>query len=402
MIILLSILYQSVICQENFTVMCYNVLNFPNGEPLNRKDTLKTIVDFVKPDLILLQELKSEAGLTSVAEESCSDLEGNYTSAVWVPQQSNPNSSWPLQQNLVYNSDKFTLHQQNEILTDYRDFNEFILYYNSEELINEQDTAFLYVYVTHLKSSQGEDNEQLRLEMVENFTNHLTTVPENAQVLLGGDFNVYRSTEPSYELLLSDDNAIVLEDPIDSPGDWHSSSYSDKSVLTQSTRSSQIFNDGAGGGVDDRFDFMLVSSNMLDNSGGYQYVPNSYYALGNNGDCYNERITYCAETNFNVPQSVMLALYYMSDHLPVIMQMELDQTSSIRETKKEFFLRSNVVSDQLQFSSLINGEVTVYDASGKLVLLKTINSNELNISVLQSGIYLIKIEGLSPLKFVKE
>lgn len=386
--------------QEFFTVMNYNVLNFPTGSMQNRQDTLKKIIDFVEPDFILLQELKSEAGLISIAEESCVDLEGEYRAANWETLQSNPNSGWPLQQNIVYNAERFTLHEENVVLTSYRDFNEFIFYFNSEELETQQDTAFLYVYTTHLKSSQGGENEQLRLEMVEYFTAHLATLPLDAQVILGGDFNLYNSDEPAYQLLLSEDNAIQLEDPIDMPGDWHSSSYPDKSILTQSTRTSSIFGDGAGGGLDDRFDFMLCSENMLDGSVGYQYVNNSYYSLGNNGTCYNENITDCMP-NFSVPSSVMNALYYMSDHLPVIMQLQLDQTSSISELNKKILLRSNMVSETIRFNQSLNETVEIYSVTGKKLLQRQLNGKSINVNGLSSGAYILVIGEETSLKFVK-
>jgi len=401
LLITLSLVSSMIQAQDFFTVMNYNVLNYPQGSMPSRQDTLKVIMDFVEPDIILLQELKSEAGLISIAEESCADLDGNYQAGTWESLQSNPNSGWPLQQNIVYNASKFTLHEENVVLTNYRDINEFILYYNSEELATEQDTAFIYLYSTHLKSSQGSDNEQLRFDMTEYFVDHLATLPADAQVILGGDFNIYNSDEPAYQLMLNEENAIILEDPIDMPGDWHSSSYPDKSILTQSTRTSSLFGDGAGGGLDDRFDFMLCSENLLDGSGGYQYLENSYYALGNNGTCYNQTINDCMP-NFTVPNSVMSALYYMSDHLPVIMQLQLDQTLSVSENSLNFSLRSNVVTEQLQFSTNINAPVQVYDLQGKLCFELQMNDHQLNVSALDSGMYMIKVGGSQGIKFIKQ
>jgi hypothetical protein len=236
--------------------------------------------------------------------------------------------------------------------------------------------------------------------MVEYFTAHLATLPLDAQVILGGDFNLYNSDEPAYQLLLSEDNAIQLEDPIDMPGDWHSGSYPDKSILTQSTRTSSIFGDGAGGGLDDRFDFMLCSENMLDGSVGYQYVNNSYYSLGNNGTCYNENITDCMP-NFSVPSSVMNALYYMSDHLPVIMQLQLDQTSSISELNKKILLRSNMVTETIRFNQSLNETVEIYSVTGKKLLQRQLNGKSINVNGLSSGAYILVIGEETSLKFVK-
>ena len=46
--------------------MCYNLLNFPQGGILNRQDTLKKIIDFEQPDLLLIQELKTSTGLDAI------------------------------------------------------------------------------------------------------------------------------------------------------------------------------------------------------------------------------------------------------------------------------------------------------------------------------------------------
>ncbi len=399
-LIVLSLYRCEIQAQENFTFISYNVLNFPNGQLLNRQDTLQKIIDHVNPDILFLQELKSEAGLNAIASESFSHLEGNFLAGEWIDQQSNPDTSWPLQQNVVYNADKFTLYEQNTVLTDYRDFNEFIFYFNSEELEANQDTAFLYTYITHLKSSQGSQNEQIRLEMVNDFIEYLKSIPKEAQVILAGDFNLYSSSELAYEALLSEQNHIVLEDPIDTPGNWTESSFLDKSIMTQSTRTKQIFN-GASGGVDDRFDFMLCSSNMKDGSGGYQYIDNSYYALGNNGNCYNQNILDCADSNLTVPQSVMNALYYMSDHLPVIMKISLDQTSNVSEYESaRDVLRSNVIEQSIEFNSPVN-QVSIYNLDGGLVLFNEFNSGTLEISMLNRGVYVLKVDNYSPIKILK-
>jgi hypothetical protein len=109
--------------QTEINITCYNVLNFPTGSMLNRQDTLKKILNYTQPDLLLLQELKSEEGLTSIAEQSCADLDGNYVSSTWISQQSNQNSDWQLQQAIVYNNDVFGLDEERLKTTDVRDMN---------------------------------------------------------------------------------------------------------------------------------------------------------------------------------------------------------------------------------------------------------------------------------------
>ena len=53
-----------------------------------------------------------------------------------------------------------------------------------------------------------------------------------------------------------------MADPINTPGSWNNNEDF-RGVHTQSTRtSSSGFGGGAGGGLDDRFDFIMVSQNL--------------------------------------------------------------------------------------------------------------------------------------------
>jgi len=92
-------------------------------------------------------------------------------------------------------------------------------------------------------------------------------------------------------------------------------------VHTQSTRSSESIECGATGGLDDRFDFILVSDNVLSDADSVQYIPGTYWAFGNDTLHYNVSINENPPANISVPDSVLSAIYYMSDHLPVVMDV---------------------------------------------------------------------------------
>lgn len=395
---LLTLLFCAVIssstAQTEINVLCYNVLNFPQGEMQNREDTLRKIFNYTQPDLILLQELKSETGLNSIVEVSCADLDGEYVSSTWVSQQSNQNSDWLLQQAIVYNNEVFGLAEERLKTTPVRDINIYKLFLRDEALAQGADTTFMYVFNTHLKSSSGSDNEQLRLEMAEVFVNALTEIDPASLCIFGGDFNLYGSDEPAYELLLSGTNSIVFQDPIDAPGSWTSSSYPFKEILTQSTRTSSIFGDGAGGGLDDRFDFILASENVMDPSSVLHYQEDSYLSLGNNGTCYNQNILDCEEDN-SVPYDILRAMYYMSDHLPIVMKLE---TSVVLNTSNALSFNPEIrmYSDGYQLylraeNSVANYTVELIDVSGKLVHTALISDNEsLDLGQFPNGIYIAR------------
>ena len=311
---------------------------------------------------------------------------------------------------VYYKTAKFSLETSEVIITDVRDINRYQLKLNTID--QDSDPIFLDMYVTHLKSSQGSDNQNLRLGMVTELTTFLESVDPNSYVIFAGDFNLYSSTEPAYIELLDETNAIVMVDPIHTLGAWHNNEdFQD--IHTQSTRiSSGPFGSGAGGGLDDRFDFITISENM-ESDPKMRYLDNTYKSFGNNGNCYNENINNENCTGV-YSQEIRENLYNMSDHLPVIMKLE---------TNKEFILSSpefiasgkisienTFVSNQLIISVseeyLENITFTIYNSLGQKVLqYDTKNENNIifNISFLQSGLFYIKtnLPNGAVLKFIK-
>ena len=116
---------------------------------------------------------------------------------------------------------------------------------------------------------------------------------------------------------------LHFNDPINQSGEWHNNwNYAD--IHTQSTRTANLPDGGSTGGMDDRFDFMLISDDLLD--GALSYVPDSYQSFGQDGEHYN--VSMLAVKNFSIPNDINNALYYMSDHLPVLMQLIYDPSAS--------------------------------------------------------------------------
>lgn len=375
--------------QLDIKVMCYNVLNYPTGT-VNRKDTLEVILNYYTPDIIMVQELKSFSGLDDIEDVLNTVSNDTYVSGTYVTQQSNASSSWKLQQNIVYNTRIFGLAQEEAFLTDYRDLNYFKLFVK-DDAVSNGDSTFLHVFTTHLKSSQGNANEQIRYEMAQVLRTRINELPADSYVLCGGDFNLYTSAEDAYQHLITQSNVVnPLVDPINMPGNWHNSNFPNKEILTQSTRLSSL-DDGAGGGVDDRFDFILQTANFNNPSGAFRYIFNSYNALGNNGTCYNQDLIDCSTQN-NVPANVLSALYYMSDHLPVVMEITSDLTletsteNSLNDTK----IYPNPTQSSFRVKSSIQEtlNVSVLNTNGEIVINTTVQ-NEILVNHLEPGVYFL-------------
>lgn len=399
--------------QTSFKLMFYNLLDYPEAPPQNRNVILKDILNVYQPDIFMVCELESEEASNDILNFSLGEINKNYEKALFVSNQSSYNNYSSLQQELYYNTAYFTLTNQEEITTNVRDINHYTLLLNTNTQNTNSNSVYLEVFVTHLKASQGTENEQKRLQMVEQFTNALNNLNPNSYVIFAGDFNFYTSSESGYQKILDPNNHVIMKDVLNqnnSLQSWHTN-YNFKNIHTQATRisSSEFGGYGAGGGLDDRFDFITFSDNIL-NSSAINYVANSYKSFGNNGNCYNKRIDDTSCTG-NYDFTLRSNLYQMSDHLPVVAQLESTTTLGVNTTgflSDSFkFTNGNIARNSLNFtvkSNLIGEEILIFNQLGQEIqrLKITEEKNTINTSSLEKGVYYIKIKNVpESLKFVK-
>lgn len=192
-------------------------------------------------------------------------------------------------------------------------------------------SADFYAYNSHYKAgSSSTDSDRREREAILNRVN-ATQLGEGASIIYAGDFNIATHTQDMYQALLSDgtgqpfDGAGQAFDPINQPGSWGNNS----SFAEWHTQAPCEFscNGLTSGGVDDRFDFQLVSGELLDNEG-LSYIPGSYHTFANNGSTFNDAInvgntiTFPSIAEFTKTE-ILDALVTASDHLPVVADYQL-------------------------------------------------------------------------------
>jgi hypothetical protein len=203
-------------------------------------------------------------------------------------------------------------------------------------------SADFYIYNSHYKASQGTDsgastsNADRRNAEAQIIRTNSNALGEGAHIIYAGDHNFYDYTlaaEPAFQTLIGS-GAGQANDPANQIGTWHVNS-SFAAVHTQSPCNSSTGNCGTPGGMDDRFDFQLVSNEFLDGAG-LSYIANSYHTFGNNGSTYNDDInngcttsaactntvTLNGITSYNKKQ-VLDALNTVTDHLPVVADYQI-------------------------------------------------------------------------------
>jgi endonuclease/exonuclease/phosphatase family metal-dependent hydrolase len=194
--------------------------------------------------------------------------------------------------------------------------------------------ASFYLFSCHLKASNTTTDADQRNQEAAAWRAAAETLPAGSNFIFTGDYNFYGTgavSEPAWGTLTNstgNNNGRVF-DPINKYSGWGGSSNS--AVHTQSPTSSW-------GGMDDRFDMLLVSASLI-NGSGLDYIGNpnvamttnwndpnhSYRVWGNDGASYNTtiRIADNAMVGSTIAQALIdhFAGTSSAPHLPVFLDL---------------------------------------------------------------------------------
>ncbi len=298
LIIIMSLLLTSVSLSQNDTVKIatYNLLKFSSSDGA-RTPFFRTVVHTINPDILIVQEMENSGGHSLFLN----NVMNMYQSGLYatVPFNDGPD----MDNSIFYKPAKFAFVGAYYIPTALRNIAEYTLQHIAS---GEQ----IRIYSLHLKASSSTDDENKRLAEVTILRDHLNSLPPGTNFIVGGDYNIYRSTEPAFQKLIGSEanNIGRCYDPQNAVGVW-TSNIAFKNIHTQSPRV-RSFGGGVTGGLDDRFDILLHSSSLSD-----RIITSSYTPYGNDGNHFNDSINRLPNTA--VPDSVANGLHYASDHLPV-------------------------------------------------------------------------------------
>ena len=262
--------------QDSIRLMTYNLLNYPDANPA-RISYLKTIMQYAKPDILLVNELNNETGANEVLVNALNTDGINYYSRAQF-------NNYDIQNNLLYyDTRKVGLLLSDTIDASPRPIYYFKVYLKDWDLAQTQDTTYLHLFSVHLKALASYDEK--RYEATKKLRTFIDTELNGEHIFVGGDFNVYKSSEPCLKVLM-DSGIHKLYDPISATGTFNSQSFA--TIHTQSTRTADPGDGGSTGGLDDRFDLFLCSQDVYNGSGDLESLPTEYKALGNDGLHYDE------------------------------------------------------------------------------------------------------------------
>lgn len=393
---------------DTLTIMTYNVEWFSNtSNDYERLKYFRRIIGNLKPDLICVQEISDQTGARLFYDNVMCPIDDDYEVSSFSEIQKYENDNL-----LFYNSEKVTHIHTHRIKTDLRDIAAYYL-----QLNKSTNRTRLILFSTHLKASS--DEETRRWKEVKEFQKYIDTLSVDYPLIFVGDLNLYTAEEPAYKLLL-DSMRIKLYDPLNSPENWHENS-SFAWLHTQATRT--YYNGRSYGGLDDRFDFILMSYHFF-NSENIRYVDGSYTAFGNDGFHFNKPINVEPFSGPGRDRLTADALFYASDHLPVTAKFYYPAETSIDEKDEPIPDKISLVAYPNPFNSAIRIRTTlphpgkyrlsVFNLYGEEIISSVLSSHSKNEEKeiiwetnssrgknIPAGIYFVKIssgEGLSQIR----
>ena len=381
---------------DTLKVMQYNLLNYGNNtgycnttnNNVNDKNGyIRTILTAYYPDIFTVCEVGRNASLPNDFVSNNLNINGlNY----WMTSPGSNINNSSLTNCIFYNSTKLTLTGHHAAQTYTRDVDVYDFRFKNDD----SGDIVLTCVIAHLKAGSSSDDENKRKVMVDNIMNHLETNYRERNVLIMGDFNLYTSQEPAYQTLTNQTaypNSYFI-DPLYpyGVGAWNNN-YNYADYHTQSTHKDNDSNCASSGGMDDRFDFILMSENIYGGRDHIRYIGGSYNALGNDGNRFNKSIN--NPVNHEVSQAVADALYNNSDHIPVTMELLVSYNDGNNE------LNSNVLSFDI-FPNPASKEVNIrfyQDNIGKanISLINTLGQTVYSDNVFVNdclGEYVVSVE----------
>ena len=398
--------------QDTLTVMQYNLLYYgnynsgfadcyeTNNNTQHKDECIRTILDYVKPDIFTVCEFGATAALQNDFLRHNLNING---ADYWKSDNIINYAGESIINHIFYDSRKLGLSKHIALRTNPRDTDFYELYLKTPGLA-AGDTIKLICIVAHPKAGQG--YEASRRALMQTAMDYLNQHYPHDNALIMGDFNMYSANESGYRLLTQtySNPDILFIDPVaglGGVGEWNNNNQY-AAFHTQSTRSysDECF---SSGDLDDRFDFILMADEIKFSYNHMRYVNNSYHAVGNDGHHFNMSVD--QGTNTAVPAAVAEALFDGSDHLPVTMKIAVDVHLGVEDNEAQSLYASvapNPATDKavVHFFNPAEGNVQfeVYSLQGQLVQRTAgvfgegLRQSELDLQDLPKGFYLLNIK----------
>ena len=239
---------------------------------------------------------------------------------------------------------------------------------------NSARTASFSVHMKAGSTATDLSRRQVEAVAIRDYITAMVNQPvfSGINFMILGDFNIGAGNEAAYQTMTAASAGVArVFDPINTPGSW-SDSLIFRFVHTQDPATSA--------GMDDRYDQILCSSNLLDGQG-LAYIGNpavayststwndpnhSYRAWGNDGSSLNNPLRTTGNTMVGaaIAQDIIDSATTAGGHIPVFMDIKVPCVAAASASSINF---GTVYQGSLQERTLTvlnNGNVGLWTAAG--------------------------------------
>ena len=325
-------------------------------------------------DVLAIQESNAAA---TTGQAFANQLNAIYGAGIYAASTVNGGSTGSGTQTIVYNTRSVSL--ANEVAFGTTGTSGMARQEVRTEIhpIGYDNSANFTLYNGHWKSADDSASAARRNVEATAVRADAATLGAGARIIYAGDFNLYRSSEAAYQTMLAAGNGQAV-DPLNRPGTW-TNNAAFKDIHTQSPATTTAFPGQTLGGMDDRFDFQLVSAPVAtaNSSGnGFTVLANSYHTFGNTGTHdLNGAITTGSPSTFaaGLPgystadaSAVLTALAQVSDHMPVVADYQLPARMDVAVARAPATV---ILGAQFSIGVSVSNSAPVSFANGADVLL---------------------------------
>ena len=306
-------------------VVTWNVYNYPTASLAARQPHFRTVVDSLHADVIVAQELNSQAGSDSFLTNVLNVVEPGEWTGQWRF-LSNEGGS-------IFWKPAVVTVENVTAIANTNGPRDFLVGRVRPVGYTSLNAAFL-VYSLHLKAgATASDLNTRNLECTQLRNSYLNVVPPGASggnFMVGGDYNMDNANEGGYQRLTESgaDDDGRCKDPLSTAFFWSTQWGNNSGFALGHTQSACLSGCiSSTGGMDDRFDIWLTSYSMQDGEG-LDYFPSPFaddaypWQFGNDGQHFNLAAD---DGGFNnsVGVAVAAALRQTSDHMPVVIVVQV-------------------------------------------------------------------------------
>lgn len=311
-------------------VATWNVTNYESGREADFKTALYAEFEGRRfaPDVLIGQEFLSKKGQENFLRllNEADDSPGDWAAAPFVDGPDTDSA-------LFYRTSRISFLAATIVSKggEAPQHPRHLMRYNLQLKGYTAPATILACYSSHMKSGSTEEDRDRRNLEAERLRQDAAGLHPEWQFVVGADLNIPTAAEAAYQTLVGaddgDDGRVF--DPIATPAKWNNNSEY-RFIHTQDP--------SGAGGMDDRFDQLLVSAGLIDGSG-FDYIGDptrpfsdstwndpyhSQRVWGNDGTSFNQRLTIAGNTM--VGESIAQALVNVAGrggHLPVYLELRV-------------------------------------------------------------------------------